>query len=93
MMLLDLLAFNRVNLITGARVQEVNSEGIIAIKDSNPVLIEAETIVLASGLKSEDGLYQALSGKIVELYAIGDCREPRNIMGAIWDGYEVARAI
>ena len=93
MMLLDLLALDKVNLITGARVREISEKGVIAVKDSNPVLIKADTVVLASGLKSDDGLYQALRGKVAELYATGDCQQPRNIMGAIWDGYEVGRAI
>jgi 2-enoate reductase len=38
-------------------------------------------------------LYKALSDKVERLYALGDCREPRNITGAIWDGYEVGRTI
>ena len=41
MMLLDLLALSKVNLITGARVQEISGEGVIAVKDSIPISIKA----------------------------------------------------
>jgi len=27
------------------------------------------------------------------VYCIGDCREPRNVMHAVWDAYAVARFI
>jgi 2-enoate reductase len=40
------------------------------------------------------GLKKSLNlGERPNLYLIGDAREPRNIMGAIWDAFEVARAI
>jgi 2-enoate reductase len=93
-MLLDLIALNQVNVITNAGVQEITDEGIITVdKDSRRKLIKADRVVLASGLKSDDRLYQSLIGKVPNLYALGDCQRPRNIMGAIWDGYEVGRAI
>jgi hypothetical protein len=34
-----------------------------------------------------------LKGNLTNLYLIGDAREAKNIMNAIWDAYEVARAI
>ena len=37
--------------------------------------------------------YKRLLNRVVPLFAIGDCREPRNITGAVWDGYEVGRAV
>jgi hypothetical protein len=32
-------------------------------------------------------------GKIPYLFLIGDAREVRNVMGSVWDAYEVARLI
>ncbi len=55
--------------------------------------IKSDTVVLAVGLKSDDKLYKSLRRKVAHLHALGDCREPRNVMGAIWDSYEVARMI
>jgi len=92
-MLLDLLAFHKVKICLGAKVQEITDEGVLVGEDLNSKLLTADTIVLASGLKSDDALYQALTGKVALLFASGDCQQPRNILAAIWDGYEVGQAI
>lgn len=93
MMLLDLLTIHRVKTIAEAQIRAINADGIIIDNDLGEILIEAETIVIASGLKPDNRLYKVLSPKMAEVYAIGDCQNPRNIMGAIWDAYEVGRAI
>ena len=94
LMLLDLLALNNVKIGVNICVQEVAADGVITIaQDSKRKAIEADTVVLAVGLKPDDQLYKSLIGKVANLYAVGDCQEPRRIMGAIWDSYEVARSI
>jgi len=94
LMLLDLLALNNVRIEVNTCIQEVADDGVITIdKDSKRKVIEADAVVLAVGLKPDDQLYKSLIGKVANLYALGDCQEPRRIMGAIWDSYEVARSI
>jgi 2-enoate reductase len=93
MMLIDLLAFNGVKTCSQARVEGINDQGVSAATGSGQTLVKADTIVLAAGLKSDDSLCQVFSSEITDFYVIGDCHKPRNIMGAIWDGYEVGRAI
>ncbi len=92
-MLIDLLSINKVSIITGAEVKEITGEGAVVEKSTCQELIKADTIVLATGFRSRDDLYKVFSGKIPRVFAIGDCRSPGNIMGAIWDGYEVGRVI
>jgi 2-enoate reductase len=93
LMLVDLLALNKVNVITGACVREITNEGVkVTVTDSGNTL-EADTVVLAAGLQSDDRLFQELNGRFPHVYTVGDCREPRNIMGAIWDGFEVGRTV
>jgi 2-enoate reductase len=91
MMLTDLLALNKVKVLTGASIREITGEGVIVDGESGK--ITADTVVIATGLKSDDGLYQALKGRFPAVYSVGDCREPRNIMGAVWDGFEVGRTV
>src|SRR5437016_6085903 len=56
--------------------------------------IEAvDTVVMAAGSRSTDGLYRALKGRVSELYAVGDCVAPRGVHQAILDATRVARAI
>jgi len=93
-MLLELLAASNVNILADTGIQEVNAEGIIVInKIFKRRTIKSDTVVLTVGLKSDDKLYKSLRRKFVHLHALGDCREPRNIIGAIWDSYEVAHVI
>jgi 2-enoate reductase len=93
-MLLDLLTFNWVNIETNTRLQEITGEGAVVTNESSDTRqIKAETVVLASGLESDNALYKELTGRVARLYSIGDCREPRNIMGAVWDAYELGRTI
>jgi 2-enoate reductase len=94
MMLLDLLKLNRVDTITYHSLFEVTDQSVLVIsKESQRKELESDTVVLTLGLESDHTLYKALLGKISNLYLIGDSREPRNIMGSIWDAYEVARVI
>ena len=86
---MDLLTFHGVNTLTEAHVEEVTSNVIIIVsKALGRKELDADTIVLAVGMKAREGLYKTLADKIVHLYMLGDCREPRNITGAILDGYE-----
>jgi len=50
-------------------------------------------IVTALPLRPNAELTRAMTGKALEVYAVGDCSEPRFIMDAIGDGYRIARAI
>ncbi len=52
-----------------------------------------DTVVLAMGSRSTDGLYRALKGQVGALHAIGDCVAPRGIHQAILEGTRVARAL
>ena len=49
--------------------------------------------VLAAGSLPDTELFQSLEGKIPKCYRIGDCREPRNIMSAVEEGYFTALQI
>lgn len=94
-MLLDLLRFNNVNVRTNSSLLAVTNEGAVIIDRSfNQGVLQADTVVLAPGLRSDQDLYFALrDDNLLNVYLIGDARKPRNIMSAIWDAYEVARAI
>jgi 2-enoate reductase len=38
-------------------------------------------------------LYHSVLGNLPSVYLVGDAQDVRNVMGAVWDGYEVAKAI
>ncbi|WP_143106842.1 NAD(P)/FAD-dependent oxidoreductase, partial [Neomoorella thermoacetica] len=90
MMLLDLLKMNGVKWLTETSVLEVTDDGVTLIsKTYQRSTLPADTVILAVGFAADQRLYNALRDKIPNLYLIGDSREPRNILAAIWEGYEV----
>jgi 2-enoate reductase len=56
-------------------------------KEHELLSIPADTVVLATGYRSIDGLSPYLKNSGREVYVIGDCREPRKIIDAIHEGY------
>jgi len=93
-MLKDLLAHNKVKIITNTALSEVTDRGIMVIdKSFAKQEIPAETVVLAVGLKAESELYNAIADKYSDIYLVGDAKQPKKIMDAIWDAYEIARSI
>lgn len=52
-----------------------------------------DTVVLATGSRSSDGLYRALKGRVPELHAVGDCLAPRGVHHAILEGTRVGRQL
>ena len=94
LMLLDLLRFNQVEILASHSVVEIRENGIVLVdKSHGKKEIEADTIGISIGLRPDRDLYDSLVGKVPNLYLIGDAREIRNVMGSVWDAYEVARAI
>lgn len=50
------------------------------------IVVEADTIVLATGAIPNSQLANVLKGEVSEIYLAGDCAEPRRIRDAIHDG-------
>ena len=93
-MLLDLLAFHKVQVMAGTQLTGVNHDGLKALNASGKeITVAADTVVMALGWVPDQGLYRSLLGTDLEIYQIGDARQVRNIMGAVWDAYEVARGV
>lgn len=92
--LLELLADANVSIMTGTTPVEITDEGVtLADKKSEKSTLQAETVVLAVGLKPDGKLFEALKDKAPEIYAIGDCVEPRKVLDAIREGFRLARMI
>jgi len=95
MMTLDLLTKYGIMTLTNSRVDEITSTGVILDRENDPNHhhIEADTIVLAMGMVPDTCLADQLNHIPACTYRIGDCLEPRNVMNAVWDAYEIARFI
>ena len=74
---------------TNARVEEILEEGVRVDGES----IEADTVVVAVGLRAGTSLADSLLGKVQAVFEIGDCVKPRRLLDAIHEGARAARSI
>jgi 2,4-dienoyl-CoA reductase-like NADH-dependent reductase (Old Yellow Enzyme family)/thioredoxin reductase len=81
-------------IMTATTCEEVSPEGMkVCGKDGQSQMIPADTVIIATGSKPDKSLYDALQGKVKELYVIGDAAEPRSIYEAIEDGFKAGLAV
>jgi 2,4-dienoyl-CoA reductase (NADPH2) len=93
-LLMDWFNKKGMTIITGVKSLEITDKGLdIMNREGKKETFEADRIVLTSPLASNIELFENLKGKVPEVYAIGDCKEPRLIVDAIADGWQVAQRI
>lgn len=81
-----------IKIITSAKVIEFYDNKVVYEKDGAQFTIEADTVAIASGYKSNSALYDAVQSKI-DCALIGDAEVPDNILKAVHHGFHVARCI
>jgi 2,4-dienoyl-CoA reductase (NADPH2) len=89
----DHLINNGVFLYLHAPVREIKENGVTIEFEKEIVFLETDTVVLSVGSRPKRKLIAELRGVVPEVYAIGDCVEPRYAMDAIREGAEVGRKI
>ncbi len=81
-----------VTIHTSAQVKELG-KGYVMIEDASGIrkLDDFDSIILAIGSeKPNDAVYKKLEGKVSELHVIGDARQPREIIDAVYEGEQIA---
>jgi 2,4-dienoyl-CoA reductase-like NADH-dependent reductase (Old Yellow Enzyme family)/thioredoxin reductase len=85
------LAEKNVKILKSTKIEGITDQGVLLIDKSwNRIVLRADNVVLALGLKREDSLAKELEGKLKEVYLIGDAKLPRRIQEAIYEGYLTA---
>lgn len=84
------LSRSGVRMITNEKVTEITERGVVL--DSGETL-EADTVVIAVGSEPNNELVEKLKGRVPQVYAIGDCVNPRKAMEAVHEANAVARKI
>jgi NADH dehydrogenase FAD-containing subunit len=87
--LLDL----RVPLYLHSTVLEITDRAVVMTLGENIFALEADTVVLAVGMRPEDRLAQELEGVVPEVHALGDCVQPRDASVAALRAAELAASI
>ena len=92
--ILDRLAQLGVETLIGTTAREITEDGVVAVDMNGETrLLEADTVVLATGFRPNNRLEKELRGTAPETYAIGDCARAGKIGGAIHSAARVARQI
>jgi thioredoxin reductase len=87
---------NNVTVTPYTGIKEISGKEVTVadvITGEERIIKDVDTVVLATGYRSENKLYKALKGRIQEVYAIGDCKLPRRSLDAIHEGYMTAFSI
>jgi len=92
--LIKLLDDNAVTILTSSNTRRITEAGVyFTDEDGEEKMLEADTIVIAVGMKCNSEMIRDINDKVCEVYAIGDCAEPRKLLSAIWEGYRKGRLV
>jgi 2,4-dienoyl-CoA reductase-like NADH-dependent reductase (Old Yellow Enzyme family)/NADPH-dependent 2,4-dienoyl-CoA reductase/sulfur reductase-like enzyme len=83
-----------IKTVTNMHIQEVTDRGVNAIDNNwKSHTFECDTVISALGYVPNRAVAEALDGTVRELYSIGDCVRPGNLLSAVHDAAYVARQI
>jgi len=91
--LMERLIETGVKLYPDSEALEIRPNGVVAVNEGNLFFLKGATVILAVGAIPENGLVESLKSVVSELYAIGDCVEPKDAMAAVKQGAEVGRMV
>ncbi|MFC1848136.1 FAD-dependent oxidoreductase [Chloroflexota bacterium] len=83
----------RVPLYPHCPVREITRRGVYIEIGEDLFMLEADTVVLAVGARSDNKLAEELQDSVPEIFKIGDCSQPRNVREATDEATEVALGI
>jgi 2,4-dienoyl-CoA reductase (NADPH2) len=80
-------------MLAGVRYDEITGQGLVIRKNGRRQLIEADTVLTAIPPNPNREFLEELKNRAVEVYQIGDSREPGLIVDAVGDGSRIGRAV
>ncbi|WRS28709.1 NAD(P)/FAD-dependent oxidoreductase [Oscillospiraceae bacterium MB08-C2-2] len=78
-------------LYMNATVKKISENGLELTQNGETLSIECDTIVIASGYRSNAELEDQLYGKVPDVRLLGDAVAPRKIVNAVSEGFHYAR--
>ncbi|HDM75745.1 MAG TPA: FAD-dependent oxidoreductase, partial [Deltaproteobacteria bacterium] len=87
--------FDRLNVkvITQAENISITANGVCFDIDAAAKGIPADTVVISPGMEPVNKLYEKLKDSVKEIYMIGDAKEPRKAIDAIYEGAYLGSSI
>ena len=78
-----------IKVLTDLQVLEITPNGMRIRKGEEEQFLEADTIVVAAGVRSNAALYEKLKERVRDVHLIGDAKKPRKTADAIHEGFLV----
>jgi len=82
-----------VRTLSKALAKEITERGVVIEREGREELISGDTVVLATGAKPINSLYDQIKNRVREIHMIGDAKNPRKALEAVAEGLEVGRTI
>ncbi len=82
-----------VDVRPGAKVMKITEDAVLIETEGGEERLDADTVILALGARAEDALGDALEAAGIAVTRVGDAKKPRQIIHAVHEGFEAARAI
>jgi 2,4-dienoyl-CoA reductase (NADPH2) len=76
-----------VKILTSTRAVEIKDQGVVVERDGKEELIEADSVIMATGARASNELQHKVMDFVKEVHVIGDAKEPRNALEAIREGF------
>ena len=89
-MLREIIRFYEIPVHTEAKVMAITDEGVVIEEKTGKMTIPADSVVTSIGYIAGAPLAEQ-SGKNV--HVIGDAAKVGNLMGAVWQAYDIAKDI
>ncbi|MHA1385116.1 MAG: oxidoreductase [Candidatus Helarchaeota archaeon] len=84
------LRYHGIEQITNAKVKEIKKNSVIYELNGEDKELEFDTCIIATGVKPNKKLYDAIKDKVKEVRLIGDAKKPRKALEAIEEGLKAA---
>jgi len=82
-----------VKFVTNFKVVRIEKDKVVGDVNGKEESVPADIVVKAVGSAPSRELYDKLKGADVQVIGIGDALEPRKIVNAVHDGYNIAREL
>lgn len=92
--IVDRLNASGIRVETDAKVEEISARGVRITRPGGfREFFEADSVVIAAGMRPEDTIAKELKDNVQSIFMIGDCVKPQKVKNAIEGGFRVALQI
>ena len=81
---------SRIQIRTQTTAKAITEQGVLCAGPDGEVLVEADTILLAAGMKPDRAAVDAFYNTAPRVFQVGDCIQTGRVVDAVGMGYSIA---